>query len=425
MVPAKKSAAIPSLKHFFLSASHGSRRLTASVFLLAGVAWLSSCQSAWSADDDEAAPKPAAAKHSYKELPVTDLKQNSTAVGSILMSGKLGNQQALFDDFYQKFFLARWTKVDNVTNLPGYRKELRNSHLAKKGPGAGPEAHEHLNALVLEFMKGLMTDNYHPAVQVNAMLMIGELNSVEGATPTPLPEALGLMTTLVNDPKISDAVRAAALVGIQRHVALNINDADARKALTVAMLKLANADLPTGAKKVGREWIVSQAADILGGLGSVGDNNAVFKALTKILANDKSSLSTRSMVAEALGKLNYTGANGIDVTATASLLAQLLVDACESELGKDSADFDNEVLRRSVHQHASNVLTALTGDGEASHKGLASLARDENQKKLVGGLQKSIETILTFLDDKKTEDEDAEKPIKKFNGELKKLLKKD
>jgi hypothetical protein len=191
------------------------------------------------------------------------------------------------------------------------------------------------------------------------------------------------------------------------------------------MLKLANADLPTGAKKVGREWIVSQAADILGGLGSVGDNNAVFKALTKILANDKSSLSTRSMVAEALGKLNYTGANGIDVTATASLLAQLLVDACESELGKDSADFDNEVLRRSVHQHASNVLTALTGDGEASHKGLASLARDENQKKLVGGLQKSIETILTFLDDKKTEDEDAEKPIKKFNGELKKLLKKD
>ena len=67
-------------------------------------------------------------------------------------------------------------------------------------------------------MKQLAAGPYHPAVQVNAMLMIGELNSVE-QPPTPLPEALDAMIAAVQDTKLSDAVRVAALVGIERHVA--------------------------------------------------------------------------------------------------------------------------------------------------------------------------------------------------------------
>ena len=57
-----------------------------------------------------------------------------------------------------------------IANLPEYRKQLRNNLHRAKG-----DSHDHLNVLVLEFMKRHVAENYHPAVRVNAMLMIGEL----------------------------------------------------------------------------------------------------------------------------------------------------------------------------------------------------------------------------------------------------------
>ena len=178
------------------------------------------------------------------------------------MAGKFApGQQQSFDDYYQKYSLARWTEVKNITNLPAWRKTLRNSHLGKRS--AAPEVHDHLNALVLDFMSKLAAGPYHPAVQVNAMLMIGELNSVE-QPPTPLPEALDVMIAAVQDTKLSDAVRVAAMVGIQRHVAAGIADAEVRRTLTAALLKLAAADLPAGADRAGREWIRCQSIETLG-----------------------------------------------------------------------------------------------------------------------------------------------------------------
>ena len=102
----------------------------------------------------------------------------------------------------------------NIANLPTFRKELRNSHLGKRS--SGTQVHDHLSARVFDFMKNLVAGPFHPAVQVNAMLMIGELNSVEHP-PTPSPEALRLLIAAVGNTNLSDAVRAAAMVGIQRH----------------------------------------------------------------------------------------------------------------------------------------------------------------------------------------------------------------
>ena len=71
---------------------------------------------------------------------------------------------------------GRWQK--DVTNLPKERKDFRNNHLRNRS-GTAPDVHDHLNELVLDFMKKLVAGDFHPAVRVNAMLMIGELNRVE------------------------------------------------------------------------------------------------------------------------------------------------------------------------------------------------------------------------------------------------------
>ncbi len=165
-------------------------------------------------------------------------------------------------------------------------------------------------------------NSYHPAVRVNAMLMIGELNRVE-QPPTPLPEALDVMIAAVQSPKLSDAVRATALVGIKRHVVAGISDEEVRKKLTAALLKVAADDLPAGATRDGREWILRQALEILGRSGSVGENNAVFTLLAKTLSDAKLPLKIRTAAAESLGRLNYSGATGINPADVAAILGQL------------------------------------------------------------------------------------------------------
>ena len=146
-----------------------------------------------------------------------------------------GNQAA-FDQYYNEYLLARWSQVKNVSRLLDFRRELHNN-LVKARSG---EVHDHLNTLALEYLNKLATGNYHPVVQVNAMLMIGDLNKEEGVgtAAKPLPAALDVMLADVQNAKVSDAVRAEAIIGIQRHVAMGITDEEVRRPLTAAMLKL-------------------------------------------------------------------------------------------------------------------------------------------------------------------------------------------
>ena len=357
-------------------------------------------------------------KQKYDTLEVDlKLKQNSTKVNSILMAGRFGSpaDSALFDEFYKKYFLAQWTEPKNVAKLPGFRKDLRNS--LKKGGG---EVHNHLNALLLEFMKDLATGSYHPAVQVNAMLMIGDLNSVE-QPPTPLPEALTFLLASVEDAKLSDALRVAALIGIERHVAPpGIADEEVRKTLVTALLKLASVDPGDNA---GRQWILAQTVETLGSLGVVGENNAVFKAILNTLSDSKLSLRTRGVAAVSLGRLAYSGAAGIDPVEATTTIGRYAIDVCGEEL-RLAKDGDKGVSRQRLKQGLSAAMMALIGGEDPARKGIASLAREQAQQAFSAELQKLIKGMIDLIDDKKHEEEDLKGPVEKLQGNLEAWLKK-
>lgn len=358
----------------------------------------------------------------YEEMPVDQkLKTDSHTVDVMLRAGRFeAGQQATFDAYYTKFFLARWTDPKNVTNLPGWRKDMRNSHLGKKAGGA--EVHDHLNKLVLDFMQKVASGPYHPASQVNAMLMIGELNAVE-QPPTPLPEALTIMTEAATDAKLSDAVRVAALVGIQRHVGAKIADQEIRKKLIGSMLEIAKEELPDGAARAGREWLLAQAIETLGNLGAVGDGNAAFKAMGKTMADQKLRFSTRCIAAEAMGRLNYANATGINVAETAGAIGQFALDTC-TEVSQSLKDGDYQVSRRRLKQGIASALIALVGDGAEDHKGIASLAKEPSQQKYVDDLKKAMAAASEYLDDKKHDEDKLDEPLEQLQGQLEALLKK-
>jgi hypothetical protein len=358
----------------------------------------------------------------YKELTVDDtLKSKGSKVTPILTAGKFENpaDQTMFDDYYRNYFLARWSLVDNIENLPRERKDLCNQ-LGKRSVG-GSAVHDHLNDIVLEVMKTLASGDFHPAVRYNAVLMIGDLNSVEkvgSEKDVPLPDALKVLMGAAESGKLSDELRVAAMIGIARHARLNIQDEEVRASLSKSMLRLATAEIPAGPAASGREWIRAQAIETLGILGSVGENNSVFQAMLKAVADDKLPPFVRIAAVDALGRLNYLSANGINATEAAFTLGQYALDACDDEL-QSLKKPGSLVMRRRIMSSLIAVLSALGGEGD-DRKGIASIAKEPN---LAAELQKTIEEACKTLDQTE-EDKGLKAPVADLQKKLKAWLQK-
>jgi hypothetical protein len=360
----------------------------------------------------------------YEELPVNEaLKRQQQAIHQTMAEGKFADPQAqaAFDAYYTDYLLARWTQLKNISSLPDLRlKGLRGDLRAARSG----EVHDHLNDLVLAFMTKLMTGPYHAAVRINAVLAIGELNSVEpvvGTPAVPLPDALRTLLATVESAKASDALRAAAMVGVMRHADARGREEDVRRTITSAMLRIVAEAPAAGASAQGREWIRCQALETLGILGAVGDDDAVAKAMIKTVADTKLPIGVRTCAAESLAKLDYAAAGKIDAAEAAAALGQLAIDACNDELQRPTST-PGLSLRRRLLQRLDAVLAALNGNGEEGRKGILPLARD-NQTEFVSALQKDVKEVADLLDDHRHDNDDmkpqAEALRKKLEGWIK------
>ena len=175
---------------------------------------------------------------------------------------------------------------------------------------------------------------FHPAVRVNAMLMIGELNAVEplgGKPPEPLPEARTLLMKNAEDPKQIEAVKVAAVVGILRHLTLGaIDETEQQKQLDPLMLKLLKSPLPEGQSAEGHAWLQTLAGQVLSRSGSVGAGGEVAVALAALVGDKKAPLDFRCLAARELGRLKY--ANGPYVGDCAVALGRLARDSAAAEI---------------------------------------------------------------------------------------------
>ena len=163
------------------------------------------------------------------------------------------------------------------------------------------------------------------------------------------------------NPKLSDAVRAAAMIGIQRHVSAKIADDEARKKLIAALLQVAAADVSIGsATAPGQEWILAQALETLGMLAK----NAAFPSMVKTVGNSKLSLPTRSVAAEAMGRLDYSGAT-INPVEAAAALGRFAIDACTREVQAAKVT-GKPVSRRRMRQYLGSVLRRWRAERRAA-----------------------------------------------------------
>jgi hypothetical protein len=298
------------------------------------------------ADDANPEPRAGAATEPFsfiEDAVSQDQKKNLNAIGSVLREGTFKDAQAEkdFDTFYKTFALARWTQRSSLTELPKYRQELLNNLFqAKRG-----QVHDHLNDLVIEYMKKLAgSDKYHPTVRYNAMLTIGYLNAVEGVQPTPLESVVPFLLSVIGDVKQIDPVKIAALIGINRYVTLG--GKDPQNKIVTAMLDIVAKEAESS--NPGQVWMRKQAVEILGVLGNLGNGNQVVKTLSEIVGNSKESFGIRCTAAESLGKLKYAAATGLNAVDLSKNLGLLLLDACNTELngGNETSDDIYNHIRR-------------------------------------------------------------------------------
>ena len=350
-------------------------------------------------------------------------KKNQANIGTILRSGKFeGNQQKTdLETYYKTYALARWTQTGTLGSLRDYRKDLINNlKQAKSG-----EVHDFLNKLVLDYMSKLAKGNYHPAVRVNAMLMIGDLNSTDGMLPTqdiPWNDAMPVLLEAVNDAKQIAPVKIAALVGINRHATAALGNAQIQlynpSLISSTLVKLLGGSEAADSWDDGQVWLRRQAMDVLGLLGSLGPNNQLSKLLASYAGAVKIPLRLRLCAADALGKLKYAGANGLNPMELAKPLAQLMIDVCDAELntkGTSAAD-----RQRRMKARMASVLEALNGNSVLpDRKGIISLATGA-QKTALDNFQGILNDLIKTLD--KDVSKLGEDDMQKYNEDLKKAL---
>jgi hypothetical protein len=183
-------------------------------------------------------------------------------------------------------------------------------------------------------------------VRYNAMLIIGDLDSRAaetqgGGTPAdPWNESLPVLRdALVSDDQI-DAVKVAALIGINRHAEMNRFRPAGRQmpeqaigVLIKPVLELAQATQPpAGRTPEGHNWMRRQGVEILSHFAAARRIESVATAINSIVADPDEPLSLHCAAAEAQGRLLNPLAAGTTAEEQAAQLGRLATDCLAAEL---------------------------------------------------------------------------------------------
>jgi len=150
--------------------------------------------------------------------------------------------------------------------------------------------------------------NFHPAV--------------------PYTPARALLLKLANGDQ-PQAIQLAALISLQRHARLLAAAGQTDdNILTTARKVLGLKEAPGNGTADGLVWMQKVAVDIV----ASGGKGADAALLEPILSDTTKPVMIRCAVAEALGRLDYTGVTNLNAAALGQGLGQLAVAACQQEI---------------------------------------------------------------------------------------------
>lgn len=295
----------------------------------------------------------------YKQLPFAasiknDIKTQNDVVKIVnrVLSGdeRLQENQAAFTGYFTQFMFPQITELDPETGLPvNDLPEIRTRFVRDfMGRADNPQAREALLETTYTYMWGIIRGRFHPVSQYNAMLIVGELNISEARTggsnpspPEPLPKALQDMVAELGNPANHDALKVAALVGIQRHARLDgqkpASDrmpASKKVDIVEAVAKIIFEPKPPNRSQAGHDWMRRIAIETIGYTHDPGVGNKNAKELARILADEDESRDMRLAAAMAYAQMEFDKAPPIKTADIVGQIAAIMVKSARESVEK-------------------------------------------------------------------------------------------
>ena len=255
----------------------------------------------------------------YEQLQVEDLiDQNLQAVqrearGYAVardISAIPANRVAVVQRYFSQYVPAKITQLDSqhmINDVMDHVRSAMSSALRSQTPGSG-----NVMRWLYSGLKPVATGNYHPAARINAIQFISRLSkpsAQRGGAPQPYAFVLKDMMDIYGAQTNPDAVRAAALQGIERFVRYT-PDTDAaiqatKAQLTQEMTQLLQSEAPAGRDPLAHAFLQRYAVNILTNLST---DASIGKELVNLSINEDKpnliALHSAAAIAKLPGKMN-------------------------------------------------------------------------------------------------------------------------
>ena len=381
----------------------------------------------------------------YDRRTVTPLRQAMNQASRNAADFQTGKKQ--FSEYWGNYHFRRMTlySPNELATLSKKRDQLIVSLRKLRVL----EAQKRLTDISLTFGRGISRGNYHPAVRYNMALVLGMLDkkyATDDTPPVPLPEAtLALVELLEQDQfttkdktvKVTPPVKAAALVGLERHARFGISAEHGERVTKAALAVIESTERDEEVSKKVHHWMKGLAARVLSRQFRDGPTPEVQQAITQLIADDKMNLEDRCLAAEQLKEMEFTAGSGIDNSATVLALGKLAKEVAAVEY-KESQEFEKEALE------GGGFSTRRRGGGFGGrdldvpkyprrrilsrlfciYEGAKSLAKglEEGEKQQLQDLRATIAAVLKVIGDEDSVDLDVTDSVKKFKRSVDSLV---
>jgi hypothetical protein len=243
--------------------------------------------------------------------------------------------------FLEEIALPQLALEANRSTIEKIRKRMREYLLTDI---SNEKAAEDASKTAMAFMESLAgKDDVDPVVRVNAMLLIGELQSMDRK---PWQPAAAVLAGAVANAELPKAVRIAACVGLARHVEATKGVAEEQQRMAavagpaiMAVLKEPAKDPMPPTVAVENDWMASRCLSMLPLLGPLSPATAA--EVVRILDEGSRSINVRVRAAAALAA-SAGPESKIDKASVIKSIGALAVSALE----RDVAAADKILLDR-------------------------------------------------------------------------------
>ena len=259
-------------------------------------------------------------------------------------------EKARFDEYFQTYLFPSMTQTDPkfLGLLGDHRKELLQRYLwASKN---NPDLQSDLTKMSFDFTNKVIRDkDYHPAVRLNATLLLGSLDAKysdqSNEPPTPYPAATQTLLKIVKAAGKSSIVTspmlAAALIGLERQAQSRDNlPSPVKQEFQQTLLGIVNQpELSKSMDPDVQYWLKRVAASALAELHETGTDNQVVTGLLSLITAPEMPLDDRCQVAVMVTKIPLEGKQ-VDTDAIAQGLL-LLTQTVANKAAEKAIEFED------------------------------------------------------------------------------------